>query len=82
MNPSHARRQARSDDRENARLFRYGVGVAVLVFLGALLCFYAVDRRGEAPLTDAAPPAVQTVPQTAPGPTAPAAETPPARSTP
>lgn len=79
--PSRTRRQARSDDRDNARLFRYGASVALLVFLGALLYFYAVDRRGEAPATDGTPPAAQTAPQ-APAPTAPAAETPPARSTP
>jgi hypothetical protein len=82
MNSTHAKRQARRDDHDNARLFRYGVGVALLVFLGALLYFYAVDQRGEAPSTDATPPAAQTVPQTTPAPTAPAAETPPPRSTP
>lgn len=83
MNHStHAKRQARSDDRDNARVFRFGVATALVVFLGSLAYFYAVDKRGEAPSTDATPPAAQTVPQTAPAPTAPAAETPPPRSTP
>jgi hypothetical protein len=67
MNRISARRQARNDDRENSNLFVYGAVVALLVFIGALLYFYAVDRRGEAPAQEGTPPAVQQqAPQNAP----------------
>ncbi|QOF81095.1 hypothetical protein [Variovorax sp. 38R] len=67
MNRSSARRQARNDDRENSSLFVYGAGVALLVFIGALLFFYAIDRRGEGPAHEGTPPAVQQqAPQNAP----------------
>ncbi|PLC01464.1 hypothetical protein CY658_31525 [Variovorax sp. RO1] len=67
MNRSSARRQARNDDRENSNLFVYGAGVALLVFIGALLFFYAIDRRGEGPAHEGTPPAVQQqAPQNAP----------------
>ncbi|MDP9917286.1 hypothetical protein J2W24_002937 [Variovorax boronicumulans] len=59
MNRISARRQARNDDRENSNLFVYGAVVALLVFIGALLYFYAVDRRGEGPAREGTPPAVQ-----------------------
>ena len=79
---THAKRQARSDDRDNARVFRFGVATALVVFLGALAYFYAVDQRGEGPARETTPPPALTQPQAPTGPTAPAAETPPARTTP
>lgn len=45
-----------SDDRDNRRVFVWGACAAVIVFLGAVAYFYAVDRRGEAPPQ---PPAAQ-----------------------
>ncbi len=76
-----ARQQARNDDRENSRVFVYGACVALLVFIGALLYFYATDQRGEGPPTEAAPPAMQQqAPQgAAPAPAAPAAPAAPSR---
>ncbi|MDH6165465.1 hypothetical protein M2282_000593 [Variovorax boronicumulans] len=62
------------DDRDNRRVFAWGASAAVLVFLGALAYFYAVDKRGEAP---AAPAATQSAAQ--PAPAAPAAPATPAR---
>lgn len=59
MNRTAARQQARRDDRENSRLLVYGACVALVVFIGALLYFYAVDRRGEGPAHEGTPPAVQ-----------------------
>jgi hypothetical protein len=59
MNPSSARQQARSDQRDNRRVFMFATIVAVVVFIGALMYFYAVDKRGEAPSNAAAPPAAQ-----------------------
>lgn len=46
-------RQAKSDERDNNRVFVWGICAAVLVLLGALAYFYAVDKRGEAPSVDA-----------------------------
>ncbi|MET3372641.1 hypothetical protein ABIC89_001689 [Variovorax boronicumulans] len=67
MQRSSARRQARNDDRENSRLFLYGACVALVVFIGALLYFYAVDRRGEGPAHEGTSPAVQQqAPRSAP----------------
>ncbi|WP_147400475.1 hypothetical protein [Acidovorax cavernicola] len=75
MSRTSARQQARNDDRENSRLFFYGAGVALVVFIGALLYFYAVDRRGEGPMHEGTPPAVQQqAPSSAP-PAAPDAPT-------
>ncbi|MBJ2154258.1 hypothetical protein [Variovorax sp. IB41] len=52
------------DDRDNRRVFTWGASAAVIVFLGALAYFYAVDKRGEAP--PQAPPAQsQPAPQPA-----------------
>lgn len=76
MNRISARRQARNDDRENSNLFVYGAVVALLVFIGALLYFYAVDRRGEGPAQEGTPPAVLQQQQ----PQAPAQSAPPVTS--
>lgn len=53
------RQQARSDQRDNRRVFVFSVAVAIVVMVGALLYFYAVDKRGEGPSHEAAPPAAQ-----------------------
>ncbi|MDQ0040756.1 hypothetical protein [Variovorax boronicumulans] len=59
----HRERRETSDDRDNRRVFAWGASAAVLIFLGALAYFYAVDKRGEAP---SPPPAAQS--QSAPQP--------------
>jgi hypothetical protein len=41
--------QETGDDRDNRRVFAWGASAAILVFIGALTYFYAVDKRGEAP---------------------------------
>ena len=71
------RQQARDDRRDNQRVFVFSVTVAILVMLGALFYFYAVDKRGEGPSHEATPSAaqVQGGAQTAPAP-APAAPPP------
>ncbi|MEZ2299331.1 hypothetical protein [Variovorax sp. RCC_210] len=82
-----SRRQARSDDRDNSRVFAFFTIVAVVVFVGALLYFFAVDKRGEGPAHESSPPATQmqgrtnpSTPGTAPGASnAPAAPGAPAR---
>jgi len=70
------RQQARSDERDNSRVLAFGVIVAVVVLIGALMYFYAVDKRGEGPAHETAPPAGQTSPAPAapqsPAPAAPA----------
>ena len=66
MNTSSNTHQETSDDRDNRRVFRWGASAAVIVFLGALAYFYAVDKRGEAPPR---PPAAQS--QSAPRPAQP-----------
>jgi len=55
MNPTSARHQARSDERDNRRVFAFATIVAVLLVIGALMYFYAADKRGEAPQQPAAP---------------------------
>ena len=74
MSELSRRQQARDDRRDNQRLFVFSVALAIVVMLGALLYFYAVDKRGEGPSHEASPPAaqVQGGAQTAPA-TAPAA---------
>lgn len=44
-------RQARSDERDNSRVFAWGAGAAIVVFLGALGYYFVVDRRAEGPAT-------------------------------
>lgn len=76
MNPTSARHQARSDERDNRRVFTFATIVAVLVVIGALMYFYAVDKRGEAPSQPAAPaaaPAAQVQPPSSAPPAAEAA---------
>lgn len=67
-------KQARSDEKDNRRVFTWVICTAVIVMLGALAYFYAVDKRGEAPAaagsTTAAPSAA---PSASPAPAAPAA---------
>lgn len=74
MSEPSRRQQARDDRRDNQRVFVFSVTVAILVMLGALFYFYAVDKRGEGPSHETTPPAalVQGGAQTTPTP-APAA---------
>lgn len=61
-------RQARNDDRDGARVRIFVIVVFALVFVGALLYFFAVDKRGEGPAHEAPPPATQQQgPATGPG---------------
>jgi hypothetical protein len=54
-----SRRQARSDDRDGSRIGLFISIAFALVFLGALLYFFAVDKRGEGPSHEASPSAAQ-----------------------
>jgi len=56
MNPMSPRQQARSDERDNQRVFVFTAVAAVVVFIGALVYFYAVDQRGEGPTNEIAAP--------------------------
>jgi hypothetical protein len=56
--------QETGDDRDNRRVFAWGASAAILVFIGALTYFYAVDKRGEAPPPP--PTTTQSAPQPAP----------------
>lgn len=56
--------QAKSDERDNRRVFVWGVLAAIIVMLGALAYFYAIQRHFEAPL-EMPPP--QGTPTEAPG---------------
>lgn len=73
MSELSRRQQARDDRRDNQRVFVFSVTVAILVMLGALIYFYAVDKRGEGLSRETAPPpaaqvqgGAQTAPTTAP----------------
>jgi hypothetical protein len=70
MNP----RQARSDERDNQRVFRWGIGAAIFVFLLALAYNFLAQTREELPVRPATP--TQSAPQVAPANT-PTANTPP-----
>ncbi|WP_295978347.1 hypothetical protein [uncultured Variovorax sp.] len=59
MTDTAKRQQARNDRRDNQRVFVFSVVVAIAVMLGALLYFYAADKRGEGPSHEASPPASQ-----------------------
>lgn len=59
MTDTARRQQARSDRRDNQRVFVFSVTLAIVVMLGALLYFYAADKRGEGPSHEASPPAAQ-----------------------
>lgn len=41
-------RQVRHDERDNRRVFVWGVLAAIIVMLGALAYFYAVQKRFDA----------------------------------
>jgi len=59
--------QARSDERDNQRVFRWGIGAAIFIFLLALAYNFMAQTREEvpvAPTTQSAP--SSTAPQTPP----------------
>ena len=67
--------QARNDERDNRRVFRWGIGAAIFVFLLALAYNFLTQTREEGPVkpetpTQSAP--AGTAPQASPGNTAPA----------
>ena len=67
--------QARNDERGNRRVFRWGIGAAIFVFLLALAYNFLTQTREEGPVkpetpTQSAP--AGTAPQASPGNTAPA----------
>jgi heme/copper-type cytochrome/quinol oxidase subunit 2 len=43
------KQQAAADERDNRRVFVWGVVAVVVLVVGALLSFYLLDRRGEGP---------------------------------
>lgn len=55
------KQQARSDDRDNRRVFAWGVVAAIVVMLGALAYFHAVQQRFEIPFET--PPPAQSAPR-------------------
>lgn len=55
-------RQARSDQRDNARVFRWGVGAAIFVFILALAYNFLAQTREEGPVKPSTP--TQSAPQT------------------
>lgn len=57
-------RQARSDQRDNARVFRWGIGAAIFVFILALAYNFLAQTREEGPVKASTP--TQSAPQTAP----------------
>jgi hypothetical protein len=68
--PATSKQQARSDERDNSRVFVFLIIAAIVVVAGALLYFFAVDKRVEGPAREATPPAAQmqgTVPGSASG---------------
>ena len=56
-------RQARSDDRDNRRVFVWGIVAAIVVLLGALAYFYAGQQRADMP---AQTPPTQSAPNATP----------------
>lgn len=48
-------RQARSDQRDNARVFRWGVGAAIFVFILALAYNFLAQTREEGPVKPSTP---------------------------
>jgi|GEM_PF-696170 len=71
--------QARSDERDNNRVIRWGIGAAIFIFLLALAYNFLAQTREEGPVkpstpTQSAPqlpPSSATGPQSAPSSTAP-----------
>ncbi|CAN7222669.1 hypothetical protein [Variovorax paradoxus] len=57
-------RQLKTDERDNARLFRWGIGAAIFVFILALAYNFLAQTREEAPVKPSTP--TQSAPQTAP----------------
>jgi len=67
--------QARNDERDNRRVFRWGIGAAIFIFLLALAYNFLTQTREEGPVKPETP--VQSapasaLPQASPGNTAPA----------
>jgi hypothetical protein len=56
--------QARSDERDNRRVFRWGIGAAIVVFLLALAYNLLTQTREEGPVKPDTP--TQSAPQPAP----------------
>ena len=54
--------QARNDERDNKRVFRWGVGAAIFVFVLALAYNLLTQTREEGPVKPDTP--VQSAPQT------------------
>ncbi|WP_062361949.1 hypothetical protein [Variovorax paradoxus] len=63
MKPS---RQVKSDERDNARVFRWGIGAAIFVFILALAYNFLTQTREEGPVKPSTPTQTQSAPQTAP----------------
>jgi len=61
MKPS---RQLKSDERDNARVFRWGIGAAIVVFILALAYNFLTQTREEGPVKPSTP--TQSAPQTSP----------------
>ncbi|MDH6595024.1 hypothetical protein M2165_004913 [Variovorax sp. TBS-050B] len=61
--------QAKSDERDNRRVFRWGIGAAIVVFLLALLYNLLIQTREEGPVKPDTPTqsAPQVTPQSTPG---------------
>jgi hypothetical protein len=68
--------QAKSDERDNKRVFRWGIGAAITVLLLALLYNLLIQTREEGPVKPETPtqsaPQLQTTPGTGNPPAAPA----------
>jgi hypothetical protein len=71
--------QAKSDERDNKRVFRWGIGAAITVLLLALLYNLLIQTREEGPVKPETPtqpaPQVQTTPGTGSAPAAPGSPT-------
>ncbi|BEP48299.1 hypothetical protein LJR099_001847 [Variovorax paradoxus] len=59
-------RQLKTDERDNARLFRWGIGAAIFVFILALAYNFLTQTREEGPVKPSTPTQTQSAPQTAP----------------
>jgi len=57
-------RQVKSDERDNARVIRWGIGAAIFVFILALAYNFLTQTREERPVKPSTP--TQSAPQTAP----------------
>lgn len=57
-------RQAKSDERDNARVFRWGIGAAIFVFILALAYNFLTQTREEGSVKPSTP--TQSAPQTTP----------------